>query len=81
MPLLKNNTLISDTWITAGAEDQLPEAGDVIDATSVAVPSVDPLNELLTQYSADAIMAANDGKIPASDDEIAAVRAKLENIS
>ncbi len=30
MPLLKNNTLISDTWITAGADDQLPEAGDVI---------------------------------------------------
>ena len=30
MPLLKNNTLISDTWIHAGADDQLPEAGDVI---------------------------------------------------
>ena len=30
MPLLKNNTLISDTWIHAGTEDQLPEAGDVI---------------------------------------------------
>lgn len=30
MPLLKNNVLISDTWIHAGAEDQLPEAGDVI---------------------------------------------------
>jgi uncharacterized protein (DUF934 family) len=30
MPLLKNNTLISDTWIHAGAEDVLPEAGDVI---------------------------------------------------
>ena len=30
MPLLKNNTLIADTWIHAGPEDQLPEAGDVI---------------------------------------------------
>lgn len=30
MPLLKNNTLISDTWIHAGLDDQLPEAGDVI---------------------------------------------------
>ncbi len=30
MPLLKNNTLISDTWIHAGAESQLPEAGDII---------------------------------------------------
>ena len=30
MPLLKNNALISDTWIHAGAEDQLPEAGDAV---------------------------------------------------
>ena len=30
MPLLKNNVLVSDTWIHAGAEDLLPEAGDVI---------------------------------------------------
>ena len=30
MPLLKNNVLISDTWIHAGNDDQLPEAGDVI---------------------------------------------------
>jgi len=30
MPLLKNNTLISDTWIHVGLDDQLPEAGDVI---------------------------------------------------
>ena len=30
MPLLKNNTLISDIWIHAGADDQLPAAGDVI---------------------------------------------------
>jgi uncharacterized protein (DUF934 family) len=30
MPLLKNNTLISDTWIHADAEGELPNAGDVI---------------------------------------------------
>jgi uncharacterized protein (DUF934 family) len=30
MPLLKNDALIPDTWIHAGAEDQLPAAGDVI---------------------------------------------------
>ncbi|WP_373504519.1 DUF934 domain-containing protein [Aestuariivirga sp.] len=30
MPLLKNNTLISDTWIHAEAEGELPNAGDVI---------------------------------------------------
>jgi uncharacterized protein (DUF934 family) len=30
MPLLKNNTLISDTWLHAGADDAIPNAGDVI---------------------------------------------------
>ena len=30
MPLLKNNTLISDTWIHAEADGELPNAGDVI---------------------------------------------------
>jgi len=30
MPLLKNNALVSDTWIHADAEGELPNAGDVI---------------------------------------------------
>jgi uncharacterized protein (DUF934 family) len=30
MPLLKNNTLISDTWLHADIDDQIPNAGDVI---------------------------------------------------
>jgi len=30
MPLLKNNTLIADTWVHAGANDALPATGDVI---------------------------------------------------
>ena len=30
MPLLKNNSLVPDIWIHAGADDQLPEAGDVV---------------------------------------------------
>jgi len=59
----------------------LTEAGDVIDATPVVVPSLDPLNELLTQYSADAIMFANDGKIPQTPEEIEMVKAKLESAS
>lgn len=56
----------------------LTEGGDVIEAQSVTVPSTNPLNELLEQFPADAIMQANDGKIPSSDAEIASVRAKLE---
>jgi uncharacterized protein (DUF934 family) len=30
MPLLKNNTLISDAWIHVSADGELPNAGDVI---------------------------------------------------
>lgn len=57
----------------------LTEGGDVIEAQAVTVPSVSPLNELLEQFPADAIMAANNGNIPQTADEIAAVRAKLES--
>lgn len=56
----------------------LTEGGDVIEAQAITVPSTNPLNELLEQFSADAIMQANDGKIPVTDAEIASVRAKLE---
>ncbi len=56
----------------------LTEGGDVIEAQAVTVPSVNPLNELLEQFPADAIMQANNGNIPQTADEIAAVRAKLE---
>ncbi len=57
----------------------LSESGDVIDTTPVSVSNVSPLNELLGQFPAEAIMAANDGKIPMTDEEIEAVRAKLGN--
>jgi uncharacterized protein (DUF934 family) len=30
MPLLKDNTLVADTWIRAGSEDALPDTGDVM---------------------------------------------------
>ena len=57
----------------------LTEGGDVIEAQSVTVASVSPLNELLEQFPADAIMQANNGNIPQTADEISAVRAKLES--
>ena len=56
----------------------LTEGGDVVDAVAVNVPSVDPLQELLTQYGAEAIMAANNGQIP-SNGQVEEVRKKLEN--
>ena len=67
-----------------GAE--LTEAGDVIEGTwapavtaeAETAPAVPELSDLLAQYGPEAIMKANDGKIPGTDAEIAAVAAKLE---
>jgi len=50
MPLLKNNALISDTWIHADAEGELPNAGDVIV----------PFARLLKEFGA---LSERDGKI------------------
>ena len=50
MPLLKNNVLVSDTWIRAGAEDEIPNSGDVIV----------PLQRLLAEWGS---LSARDGRI------------------
>lgn len=55
----------------------LSESGDVIDATSVSVPSTDPLQELVNQYGAEKVMQANDGMIP-TNGQVDEVRRKLE---
>ena len=54
----------------------LTEGGDVVDVTPVTV-NTDPLQELVNEYGAEAVMSANDGKIP-TNGEVAEVRAKLE---
>lgn len=53
----------------------LTESGDVIEAT--ATPAPDPLKELVTQYGAEAVMIANNGRIPSTSEEIEAVHNKL----
>jgi hypothetical protein len=55
----------------------LTEQGDVIDAPSVTVPSVDPLQALIEEFGAEAIMKANDGQIP-TNGQVEEVRKKLE---
>lgn len=55
----------------------LTEGGDIVDAIGVSVPSVDPLQELITQYGAEAIMNANNGQIP-TNGQVEEVRKKLE---
>jgi hypothetical protein len=36
------------------------------------------LSDIVDRYGADAVMAANGGLIPGTDDEVAAIAAKLE---
>lgn len=55
----------------------LTEGGDVIDATPVSVPSVDPLQELIDEFGADKILEAWGG-IPTTAEDVASARAKLE---
>lgn len=71
-----------------GAE--IDEAGDVIDASEWAVtvpeapepepeaPKFSNLDALMAVWTPDQIMAANEGKIPATSEECQAVAAKLE---
>jgi len=54
----------------------LTQDGNIVDVTPVSVPSVDPLQELVTQYGAEAVMNANDGQIP-SNEQVEEVRKKL----
>ena len=63
----------------------LTEAGDVIDGqystvptTPARDPAADALDDLLEKHTAEEILAVNEGKIPGTEEEIAAVLAKLE---
>jgi hypothetical protein len=58
----------------------LSEGGDVIDAVSKPTPTPSPafsLDDLLGMFTCEQIMAANDGKIPGTDEEVQAVANKL----
>lgn len=55
----------------------LTENGDVIDAPPVTVPNVDPLQDLINEFGAEAIMQANNGQIPTGGQQIAVVERTL----
>ena len=58
--------------------------GDVIVAQAKEIQPTPPptitLDELTAQYSVEAILSANDGRIPGIDEEVAAVAAKLGGV-
>lgn len=62
--------------IEQGWADPKPVVVEALTAAETVVT----LPDLLTKYGADAILAANDGKIPSSDDELAALVQKLKGV-
>lgn len=62
--------VIEGTWVTV-AESHAP-------APTVIEPGKTTLSDIVDKYGADAVMAANGGLIPGTDDEVAAIAAKLE---
>lgn len=60
----------------------LSQGGDIIDVTPVtpapAAPIIPTLDELLVMFDADAILAANHGQIPATNEEVKAVWEALQ---
>ena len=64
-----NGDVIEGTWV-AVAESPVP-------APTAIEPGKITLSDIVDRYGADAVMAANGGLIPGTDDEVAAIAAKL----
>jgi len=85
--LTPNGEIIEGSWQTWPAES-VPESEDAspeetatskpADAQSEPEQDIPTLQTLAEKYGAEAIMAANDGRIPATDEELTAVAQALE---
>ena len=77
--LTPEGNVIEGSWRVATS--QAPEAepaADVETVPTIAAPTPTvSLNDLVARYGAEAIMAANDGRIPGTDAELQAVAAAL----
>jgi len=63
-------------------QDGEPVTIDAVAVTTLPNDDVTPtLQELVARYTAEAVMAANDGRIPATSEELAAIAEKLEAAS
>lgn len=77
--LMPNGDVLEGTW-RAMSIAETPSAAPAPQA--VEAPSVEPprvtLDQLVQKHGAEAVIVANEGKIPGTDAEVAAVAAKLE---
>lgn len=69
--------VIDGTWAEAGTVSPPAANG----ATSTPAGAVVTLDDLVQRYGADAVLDANDGRIPGYPEEIAAVATKLSAVS
>ncbi len=78
--LTPDGDVIEGSWRVAPS--QAPEAEPAAEAapTIEAPTSTVSLNDLVARYGAEAIMAANDGRIPGTDEELQVVAAALEGV-
>jgi len=75
--LTPNGDVIEGSWTAVPTQPSGP-APVVEPAATSATPATITLNDLVTKYGAEAIMGANGGKIPGTDEELQAVAAVLE---
>jgi hypothetical protein len=62
----EEGNIVEGTWTPAAPAQPDPPAAPTV-----------TLDDLLSHYSPEEIMAANDGRIPGTDEEVAAVAARL----
>ena len=76
--LTPDGNVIEGSWRAAPAPQLAPSNGaPVIAETPAAQIQAPTLDALVQQYGAEAVMVANEGKIPGTTEELAAVAAKL----
>lgn len=60
-----------------GSEDTVTSTWEVVESKATEVAKVVTLDDLLKEYDAEAIMVANEGRVPATNEEVAAVAERL----
>jgi hypothetical protein len=76
--LTPSGDVIEGSWQQVGSQP-LEAAPQPAEPETTQPDPMERLNALVQQHGAEAIMAANDGKIPATNEELDSIEAKLSN--
>lgn len=75
------NVVVEGSWSPAPVSPVSPAVAPPAAASPAMVTVIPTLAELLAKYPADAIIGANGGRIPGTEDELVSVQAVLEGAS